>query len=97
MRVLNGTLTRQVLHFFGSLWEAAVHSTKKYLKRIIGEQKLTFTQFYTLPCRIEAVFHSRPLITFSDESSDLQPLTPTHFLIGQASCPIKNLVPGTRS
>ena len=54
---------------------------KRHLRRIVGEQVLTFLEYSTLLCRIEACLNSRPLTPLSDDNSDLQPLTPAHFLI----------------
>ena len=39
---------------FGGIWEAAVKSAKHHLRRIIGDQVLTFSELATLMCRIEA-------------------------------------------
>ena len=68
------------LHF-GGIWEAAVKSAKHHLRRIIGEQVLTFSELSTLMCRIEACLNSRPLTVLTDDSSDLDFLSPSHFLI----------------
>jgi len=68
---------------FGGLWEAAVKSTKFHLRRVIGNQLLTFEELTTLSTRIEAILNSRPLTALSTDPNDLQPLTPGHFLIGQ--------------
>ncbi|KAJ0174403.1 hypothetical protein K1T71_009511 [Dendrolimus kikuchii] len=65
----------------GGLWEAAVKSFKYHLRRVIGEQKLTYEEFITLLHQIEACLNSRPLITVNENSSDIC-LTPGHFLIG---------------
>ena len=70
---------------FGGLWEAAVKSTKRHLHRIIGEQILTFIEYSTLLCRIEAYLNSRRFIPLSDDASELQRLTPAHFLIQRCS------------
>ena len=66
---------------FGGLWEAAVKSAKKHLRRVIGNQILTFSELYTVLCQIEAVLNSRPMIPISTDKNDLSPLTPAHFLI----------------
>ena len=70
---------------FGGLWESAVKSMKFHIYRLIGEQALTFIELSTLLCRIEAILNSRPLLPLVDEISDLNPLTPSHFLIHRPS------------
>lgn len=65
----------------GGLWEAAVKSLKYHLKRVLGHQKLTYEEFTTLLCQIEACLNSRPLCTLTENPDDTY-LTPGHFLIG---------------
>ncbi|XP_059047784.1 uncharacterized protein LOC131843186 [Achroia grisella] len=67
----------------GGLWERAVGSLKYHLKRVIGEQKLTYEEFTTLLCQIEACLNSRPLCVLSENADD-EYLTPGHFLVGGA-------------
>ncbi|XP_055859438.1 uncharacterized protein LOC129921565 [Episyrphus balteatus] len=66
---------------FGGLWEAGVKSVKQHLRRIVGNNVLTFEEISTLLSQIKALLNSRPLCAISD--TDLNPLTPSHFLIGR--------------
>ncbi|XP_055856101.1 uncharacterized protein LOC129919272 [Episyrphus balteatus] len=66
---------------FGGLWEAGVKLVKQHLRRVVGDSVLTFEEMCTLLAQIEALLNSRPLCASSD--SDLDPLTPSHFLIGR--------------
>lgn len=68
---------------FGGLWEAGVKSIKFHLRRIMGNAHLTFSQLYTLLTQIEAILNSRPLSPLSLDPNDMDPLTPSHFLIGR--------------
>ncbi|XP_008188328.1 uncharacterized protein LOC103310788 [Acyrthosiphon pisum] len=68
---------------FGGLWEAAVRSTKRLLIRTMGTHVLTYEEFTTLLTRIEAVLNSRPLTPLTTDPTDLDYLSPGHFLIGQ--------------
>lgn len=81
-------------HFSG-LVERAVKSCKHHIKRVIGEQSLTYEEFSTLMCRIEAVLNSRPLCgaPSSDPNDGNDFLSPAHFLIGSTllSVPEENL------
>ncbi|XP_076658785.1 uncharacterized protein LOC143362467 [Halictus rubicundus] len=70
---------------FGGIWEAGVKSVKGHLKRVLGDQTLTYEEFSTLLCQIEACLNSRPLAPISDDPDDLDYLTPGHFLVG---CPL---------
>lgn len=72
----------------GGLWEAAVKSMKYHLKRVLGEQKLTYEEFTTLLTDIEACMNSRPLCPLTEDIEDLDYLTPAHFLIGR---PLKTI------
>jgi len=77
----------------GGLWEAGVKSCKYHLKRVMGNHLFTFEELSTALVRIEACLNSRPLSPLSSDPSDLQPLTPGHFLVGKSltSIPEKDL------
>lgn len=70
---------------FGGLWEAGIKSVKFHLVRVIGAQVLTFEEFSTALCQIEAILNSRPLCPISDDPNDLEVLTPSHFLTSEAA------------
>ncbi|XP_050540356.1 uncharacterized protein LOC126904996 [Daktulosphaira vitifoliae] len=67
---------------FGGLWESSVKSVKKHLTRSFGEASLSYEELYTALVRIEACLNSRPITPLSTDPSDLNALTPAHFLIG---------------
>lgn len=66
---------------FGGLWEAGVKSVKNHLSRVVRTHILTYEEMYTLLARVESILNSRPLMAVSD--SDVNVLTPAHFLIGE--------------
>jgi len=55
---------------------------KHYLRRIIGETRLTYEEITTLLAEVEACLNSRSLQALSDDLDDLEALTLGHFLIG---------------
>ena len=71
---------------FGGLWEAAVKAAKFHLKRIVGQERITFEELTTITCQVESFLNSRPLgPVHSHDVEGLSPLTPSHFLIGRAA------------
>lgn len=68
----------------GGLWERAVRSLKHHLKRVVGDQKLTFEEYYTILSKLEACLNSRPLCPLTENIEDLDCLTPAHFLTGRS-------------
>jgi hypothetical protein len=69
---------------FGGLWEAGIKSMKHLLRRIIGDAYFTYVELLTILTRAEAYLNSRPLTPISSDPTDLIPLTPSHFLIGNS-------------
>lgn len=66
----------------GGLWESNIKSMKKFLFKSIGEQILSYEEFYTVLTQIEALLNSRPLCSYiSKDPSDPTMLTPAHFLL----------------
>lgn len=67
---------------FNGLAEAAVRSMKKHFIRIVGNTTLTYEELSTVLTQIEACLNSRPLCRLMDDPSQVEVLTPGHFLIG---------------
>ncbi|XP_062542024.1 uncharacterized protein LOC134210015 [Armigeres subalbatus] len=67
---------------FGGLWEAAVKSAKTHLLKEIGKTSLSYEDLLTLLAQVEMCLNSRPVTPLSSEPTDLEALTPGHFLVG---------------
>lgn len=67
----------------GGVYEIAVRLMKHHLVRIIGETTLTYEEYNTILCQVEAFVNSRPLCALNDDPTDSNALTPAHFLIGE--------------
>lgn len=73
----------------GGIWEAAVKSMKRHVKRSIGKQILSKDDLNQLAVhvQIEGCLNSRPLWPLSDDPTDLAPMTPAHFILGKPIMP----------
>ena len=70
---------------FGGIWERLVLSCKKALKVVLHGQVVTDEVLETAFAETEALVNSRPLTEVSSSSSDLEAITPNHFLISRAN------------
>ncbi|GFY12223.1 uncharacterized protein TNCV_4935121 [Trichonephila clavipes] len=68
----------------GGLWEAGVKSFKFYLRRAVGNLKMTLEEFLTIITQIEGIQNSRLITPLSKDIDDLEVLTPGHFMIGRS-------------
>lgn len=67
---------------FGGLWEAAVKSTKNHLLKEVGNTTVSYEEMLTLITQVEMCMNSRPITELTNDPSDLEALTPGHFLVG---------------
>ncbi|XP_044757673.1 uncharacterized protein LOC123315852 [Coccinella septempunctata] len=65
---------------FNGLAEAGIKSVKNHLSKVIGDQILTYEEFYTTLTLIESILNSRPLTPITSDIEDINALTPGHFL-----------------
>ena len=68
--------------WWGGFYEVMVKLTKKCLKKIAGNAKLSYEEMETLLIEIEGVLNSRPL-TYCYDELDEPPLTPSSLVIGR--------------
>ena len=66
----------------GRIFERLVRSTKRCLRKIIGQAKLSYDELLTALTEVEMVLNSRPLTSVSADDFE-EPLTPSHLLIGR--------------
>lgn len=66
--------------WWGGWWEILIRLMKDLMKRILGRGRLNFEELSTCISHVEALMNSRPLTYVSEDSEDLIPLTPSHFL-----------------
>ena len=76
---------------FGGVWERLVRSAKRAMNTILGHRSVDDEMLITVLTEVEAILNGRPLTHVSTDPTDLEALTPNHFLIGRA-CP--QLPPG---
>jgi hypothetical protein len=64
--------------WWGGWWERMVGTTKRCLRKVLGQSSLTEEQLNTTLISIEAAVNSRPIT----QCGDSEALTPAHFWIG---------------
>ncbi|XP_050397872.1 uncharacterized protein LOC130014246 [Patella vulgata] len=67
--------------WWGGFFERMVRSTKRCLKKALGNAHLSYEELLTLLVDIEGVLNSRPLTYLSDDC--IEPLTPSHLVLGR--------------
>ena len=68
--------------WWGGFYERLVRSVKTPLKKILGNALLSYDEINTTLKEIEATINSRPLTYVYNNPNDAQPLSPSHFILG---------------
>ena len=68
--------------WWGGAFERMVQSTKRCLRKMVGQASLTHDELLTAVTEIESIINSRPLSYVSAGDTE-EPLTPSHLLIGR--------------
>ena len=70
-------LMDRIMEFF---WEPFTRSILRILHILLLEQTIDDEGSTTLVCEVEKILNSRPITVVSENSRDLEPLTPNHLL-----------------
>ena len=65
----------------GGIWERCIRTTRKILNALLNEQVLNDEGLLTLMCEVEAVMNGQPITKVSEDSRDLEALSPNHLLL----------------
>lgn len=68
--------------WWGGVFERLVQSTKRCLRKSLGQAKLTYDELLTAVTEVEFVLNSRPLTYIASDDLE-EPLTPSHLLTGR--------------
>lgn len=65
------------------VWERLIRSVRKSMKAVLGDQNalVGLETLRTVFAEVVTILNSRPLTPSSDDPSDCEPLTPSHFLL----------------
>ncbi|XP_064461559.1 uncharacterized protein LOC135371435 [Ornithodoros turicata] len=77
----------------GGWWERMVRSVKEALKRCLGRRRLNFEELTTALRQVESIINCRPLTHISSDPLDLEPLRPSHLLLGKRSTTLPGISP----
>ena len=69
----------------GGVWERNICTAKDILYSLLQRQTPRHEVLVTLLAEVERIMNSTPIVEVSTDSTDDDPLTPYHFLIGSAS------------
>ena len=69
----------------GGVWERVVRSFKHVFNAVLGNRCLTDEILSTTFCLVEQCLNARPITPASTDATDLDALTPNHFLLGTPS------------
>ena len=67
--------------WWGGMFERLIKSTKRCLRKMVGQASFSYDELLTAVVEIEAIINSRPLTHISSEDQE-EPLTPSHLLCG---------------
>ena len=70
---------------FGGIRESLVRSCKKAMTAVLDGRSVPDDVLITTMCLVEQTLNARPLTSVSDDSDDLEALTPNHFLLVRAN------------
>lgn len=65
----------------GGVWERMIRMVRRVLSSVLRQQTLDDNALHTVFCEAEPILNDRPLTKLSDDSNDLEPLTPNHLLL----------------
>ena len=68
--------------WWGGVFERLVKSTKRCLRKFIGQAKFSLDELHTAVVEVESIINSRPL-TYLSPSDLEEPLTPSHLIAGK--------------
>ena len=68
--------------WWGGIFERLVGSTKRCLRKVIGQARFSWDELWTAVVEAEAVINSRPLTYIMNDDTE-EPLTPSHLLTGR--------------
>ena len=72
----------ETVPWWGGLFERLIKSMKQFLRKMVGQARLSYDEMHTAILEVESILNSRPLSYTMSENVE-EPLTPSHLLCGR--------------